>query len=380
MKLSHIAVAASLLVLTSIPLHAQSPFQMRAAGFYESYAFKTDVGSLQLKNIAEMAVPIGMNFRFGRVGDLALSTGWANVKLQSKDRNVLPDQTITGLLDTEARLSLNVIPGNLMVLVNGAVPTGVKTVSENELAVLGALASDIIGFSAPQMGSGGSVGGGFAGAIPAGRFALGLGGTYRLPLSYVPVSDRAGELKPGQEFRFRGGLEGPLARRTYLRLAGIYAIRSKDEIDASLQNGVGNRIVGYLSLNQGIGSSTLVIYGFNVFRSDPQIEATATGAAVLPRGNLTTAGMRWTFPLGVDMTVGPRAEFRNSLTADSDADTALKSAGRSLRAGVDLRRRVNEQLAFVIQADGIKGCMVDANRTLVGFQGFRLAVHTEITP
>ena len=380
MKRSHIAVTASLLVLVGFPLQAQGPVEVRVAGFYESYTFDTDVGALQLKSISEMSIPVGIDVHLGRFADLAISTGFANVQLESKDANVLPDQTISGVLDTEARLSMHVIPNRLMVLVNGAIPTGVKTVSQNELAVIGALSSDIIGFASPQMGSGGNVGGGFAGAVPVGKFALGLGGTYQLPLSYVPVSDRAGELKPGQEFRFRAGIEGPLARRTYVRFAGIYAMRSKDEIDSATQNGVGNRIVGYLSLNQGVGTSTLVLYGFNVFRSDPQIQATATGAAVLPRGNLTAAGMRWTFPLGPGMSLGPRAEFRNSLTANSETDATLRKAGHSIRVGMDLRRQVNQQLAVVFQAGGITGSMADPNRTMVGFRGFRFAVHTEIKP
>jgi hypothetical protein len=265
------------------------------------------------------------------------------------------------------------------LIVNGAVPTGIKTVEQEELAVLGALSSDVIGFAAPQLGSGGNIGGGFAGALPVGRFALGLGGTYNLPLSYVPVAGTGNELKPGQEFRFRAGVEGPIGRRTYVRFAGIYAMRSKDEINSDIQNGVGNRIVGYVSMNQGLGSSTLILYGFDVFRSDPQIEATATGAAILPRGNLLAAGMRWTFPLAPGTSLGPRAEFRSSLTADSD-DTTLRKAGHSIRAGMDLRRQMSQQVAFVLQADGIMGSLADVNRTMIDFNGFRVALHTEITP
>ncbi len=380
MKRMQIVVTASLLAAAGIPIHAQGPVEVHAAGFYESYNFDTDVGALQLESISEMSVPVGININLGRMADLALSSGFANVELTSKNTDVLANQSVSGILDTEARLSLNLIPDRLMILVNGAVPTGVKTVSENELAILGALSSDIIGFAAPQLGSGGSVGGGFAGAVPMGRFALGIGGTYKLPLSYVPVSDRAEELKPGQEFRFRAGLEGPIGRRSYLRLAGIFAMRYKDEIDSELRNGVGNRIVGYFSLNQGIGSSTLVLYGFDVFRSDPQIEPTATGAAVLPRGNLTAAGMRWTFPLGTGFSLGPRAEFRYSLRADSETDATLRKAGQSIRFGIDLREQLNPQVAFVVQGDGVTGELADANRTLVGLQGFRIAVHAEITP
>jgi hypothetical protein len=369
-----------MLAIAGIPLQAQSTVEVRAAGFYESYTFDTDAGSLQLKQIDELSVPVGIDVHFGRIGDLTISSGYAHVKLTSKNPSILPDQTISGILDTEARLSLNLIPGNLLILVNGALPTGMKQVEEDELAVLGALSSDIIGFASPQMGSGGNVGGGFAGAFAVGRFALGVGGTYRLPLAYVPVSGRDQELKPGQEFRFRAGLEGPLSRRTYLRIAGIYARRLKDEINSALQNGVGDRMVGYLSLNQGIGRSTLILYGFDVFRSNPRIEETVTGAAILPRGNLLAAGMRWTFRVGRNTTLGPRGEFRLSHTAADESDVTLRYTGYSTRAGLDLRQQFNQQLAVVLQAGGIAGAMADINRTMVDFRGFRVALHTEVTP
>ena len=380
MKRSHIVLTALLLLTAGVPLQAQNSVEVRAAGFYESYSFDTDVGSLPLEGITEISVPVGIDFHFGSIADLAVSTGFADVRLASKNENVLPDQTISGILDTEARLSVNVIPSRLLLLVNGAVPTGVTTVEEDELAVLGALASDVIGFAAPQLGSGGYIGGGFAGAIPVGEFALGLGGTYQLPLSYVPVLGREDELKPGQELRFRAGLEGAIGRRTYLRVAGIYAIRSKDEIDSETQNGVGNRIVGYLSVNHGIGSSTLILYGYDVFRSDPQIESTVAGAAVLPRGNLFAAGARWTFPLAPGTSLGPRAEFRSSITANSETDVTLHKAGHSIRAGLDLRRELNQMITVVLQGDGITGSTADVNRTMVGFSGFRVALHAEITP
>ena len=380
MKLTRIAVTASLLAAVSLPLHAQGPVKVRAAGFFESYKFDTDVGALDLESVSEMSIPIGIDVDFGQIGNLTLSTGYANVQLNAKDGSLQPDETVSGILDTEARMSLNVIPSRLMILLNGAVPTGVKTVEQDELAVLAALASDVIGFASPQLGSGGSVGGGFAGAVPVGRFAIGVGGTYRLPLSYVPVSGQVDDLKPGQEFRFRAGLEGPIGRRSYIRFAGIYAMRSKDEVGSDVQHGVGNRLVGYLSLNQGLGSSTLVLYGYDVFRSDPQIETTASGAAILPRGNLLAAGMRWTFPMGRNTSLGPRAEFRNSLTANSETDVTLRKAGYSIRGGIDVRQQMNPQLAIVLQADGITGNIADIDRTKVNFRGFRVALHTEITP
>ena len=135
MKPSNTAVTVLLLAAASIPLHAQTSVTVRAAGFYESYGFDTDVGSLPLKSIYELSVPVGIDVSFADIADLTVSSGYANVDLTSKDPATLSDQQTTGILDTEARLSVNVIPNRLLLLVNGTIPTGTNTVAEDELAV-----------------------------------------------------------------------------------------------------------------------------------------------------------------------------------------------------------------------------------------------------
>ena len=108
--------------------------------------------------------------------------------LRSTDPQQLSNQNIAGMLDTEARLSINLVSGRLVALATGAIPTGTKTVQQEQLSVLGAISSDVIGFSASNLGSGGHVGAGFVGATPVGKFALGYGATFRLPLSYTPIT------------------------------------------------------------------------------------------------------------------------------------------------------------------------------------------------
>ena len=170
-------------VITPTLLHAQK-VGVRAASFYETYSFNP---GLVFNKVAEMTIPVGVDIGLGRMGSVALASGFASVKLTSTDQVQLPNQTISGMLDTEARLSLNVIQNKLIFLVTGALPTGTKTVQQQQLAVLGAISSDVIGFSAANLGSGGNLGGGFVGAVPVGKMSLGLGATYKLPLAYTPV-------------------------------------------------------------------------------------------------------------------------------------------------------------------------------------------------
>jgi hypothetical protein len=274
---------------------------------------------------------------------------------------------------------VNVVPGRLVLIATGSVPTGTKSVQPEQLAVLGAISSDVIGFSAGSLGSGGTVGGGFIGAVPLGRFALGFGATYKLPLSYQPVLGQDNMLQPGGEIRFRGGLEGALARRTYLRFAGIYARSSPDKVAGTTRHGVGTRLIGYLSLSQGIGSANVTVYGFDVFRGDPQIEQTAAGAAYLPRGNLLAIGGRVDLPLGLRTTVAPVFEYRVSAAAADTSATALQRLGGSVRTGVELRQVFSPRIAALLQGGGVFGNVVQAGDR-IGFNGFRVAASLEVSP
>ncbi len=354
---------------------AQAAVDVRTAALYESYKFEA---GLPFSKVSEFTVPVGVTIALGRFGNFAVSSGYASVELISTDPTQLVDQTVSGVLDTETRLTVNVVPGRLVALLTGVIPTGIKTVQFEELSILGAISSDVIGFSTSNLGTGGGVGGGFAGAFPIGKMALGFGATYRHPLSYRPLVGQNDLLLPGPEVLIRGGLEGSIARRTYLRVAGIFARRMKDQINGTFQNGVGNRFIGYLSLDQGIGPSTVTVYGFDVFRASPQIEPTAAGAALLPRGNLVAFGGQISLPIGRSVSFAPRGEFRLSHAAPDSVDNRLQRLGNSFRFGADVRIRAHRNFAFVLHGGGLTGTAFQS-ATRVGVTGYRAAVYLEVT-
>jgi len=373
----HRLLAAALACCVAPPLAAQMVTQVQGAVLTESYSF--DAG-LVFNKISETTVPVGLTAQFGRSVTATLSTGYARVSLTSADASLIPNQSVSGALDTQLRLGFTVVPGRLILLATGVLPTGIKTVQQEQLSILGALSSDVIGFSAPSIGSGGGVGGGFAGAIPLGAWALGLGGTYRMPLAYQPIVGQTAKLKPGAEARLRVGLEGPLARTTYVRLAGIFATRAKDQVASQPENGVGNRFIGYVSVNQGLGSAALTVYGFDVYRAAPQVQATATGAAILPRGNLIAVGSRLGIPLGANMQLAPRVEYRHSAAAtDTTANAPVQRLGASLRFGVDVRRTLSPRFTVVLQAGGATGSVTQSGAD-VNFSGYRAGLQLEVKP
>ncbi len=385
MTCARVVIVPSLLLLAASPAAGQGRASGRTAVFFESYDFpKPDSGpGLIFDQVRELTIPVGLTYDLGRLGSLALSTGYARVTLRSADTARLANQEVSGPLDTEVRLSLNLVPGKAMVLLTGALPTGTKSVEQQELSVLGAISSDVIGFATSSLGTGGNVGAGFAGAVPLGRWAAGFAGSFKQPLGYQPVLGESRQLKPGSEMRLRGGLEGPLGRRTYLRVAGILARTAKDRVGIagsdSVRNGVGNRLITYLSVNQGMGRLGLTLYGFDVLRGDPQIEQTAQGAAILPRGNLLALGGRLDVPLGVATTLSPNAEWRVSDAAPDARTKALERLGGSLRLALDLRHRLSPVFSLVLQGGRTSGYVYQAGNR-VDLSGFRVATHLEITP
>jgi hypothetical protein len=381
------ALAAAAAAVAPSVAGAQVPVRVRAAGFYESYSF--DPG-LPFSKVTEIAVPVGIDIGLGRFANLALSSGFVTIDLESAETG-FADQSLSGILDTELRLGINLIPGRLIALVSGAIPTGIKSVEADEVAVLAALSSDVIGFAVPSVGSGGTVGGGLVGAVPlGGRFALGLGATYSYPVSYQPIVGETVKVRPGAEIRGRAGLEGPLGRTTYLRVAGVLARRAKDQFAGSVQNGVGTRLIGYLEVAQGFGNSQLTIYGYDVYRGSPQLEATAVGQAVLPKGNLLVGGLRFRLPVTPRFSVAPRAEYRYSAQAsgsfaDADGDGvqeysegSVEKAGTSLRFGLDLRQQFSEMFALVASGGAVTGNVLRGTDE-IGLSGYRFGLVFEVT-
>jgi hypothetical protein len=359
-------------------LPAQGPIRIRTAGFYERYSF--DAG-LPYDAVSEIAVPVSIDAPLGRYATLSLSSGYLSIDLDTTGGSL----KLSGALDTEVRFGVNVVPGRLIVLATGSLPTGLKSVEQGDVAILGALASDVIGFAVPSVGTGGSVGGGLVGAVPLGRFALGLGATYNYALSYEPLVGDTREIRPGAEFRGRAGLEGPLGRTTYLRVTSVLAFRSKDSFADSTQNGVGTRFIGYVELAQGLGNSQLTIYGYDVLRASPQLEPTAVGKAILPKGNLLVGGLRFTLPVTQRFTIVPRTEFRYSSQATSSWENgtfvqgSTRKAGNSLRFGVDARQRFTDAVALVLNGGYLTGNVRPA-ATDVGVSGFRLGLLLEVSP
>jgi len=365
------------LFLLATPASAQMQSGGNAAFLYEQYSFES---GLAYTEVSELSIPLTLSTYLSNRALLTISSGVTRVSLTGDPSVGLENKEVSGVIDTEARLVLDLVPNRISFLATAVAPTGMEALEVDEEAVLSALSSQVIGFSTTRLGGGGRAGAGFVGAFPVGEMALGLAGTYTHSLAYNPVLGQPGEWKPGGEIRIRAGLEGTIAPQSYLRVATIFAFRQADQLDGEERGEVGSQIHVYAALNQGIESSSLTLYFFDSYRSAPQIESTPIGAVQLPKGNLLALGAKLEIPVTRETRLVPKVEFRRLSEAPRDAtgDGSLESAGSTFRVGADLKHPLNQHLALVVEANALFGSVGAGDGTTVGVTGFRGGLHLEL--
>ena len=374
MRRAWMAVTALLVSATSVA--AQQEVGVNTAVLFERYDFDSGV---DFSSVSQLSVPITASATLGRAGVLTLSSGFTRIDVGGTGPDGEGELSLSGLVDTEARLVVPVVTDRVSLLFTAVAPTGIEALAVNEGPILTALTSQVIGFSTANLGAGGAAGAGVAGAVPVGRMALGVSGSYTHALAYEPLLGQAEEWKPGDELRIRAGLEGAVADNTYLRIASILAIRQDDRLDGKDQGAAGNRLHGYVAVNQGVGPSTLTVYLFDSYRSAPRVEPTAVGAVLLPKANLLGVGAKFIVTVARETRVMPRIEYRRLSEAarDDTGDGSLESAGSTIRFGADLKHPLNRNLALVLEANGLFGDVGNLQGGEVGMSGFRGGIQLE---
>jgi hypothetical protein len=342
----------------------------RSGAYFESYRFGD---GLAFRRITEFTIPVSMTQRVGQRLVIDISTAFASASIQSAGGPGTIEHS--GLVDTDLRASVALIPGRLLMNLVATVPTGAATVPDTTIPLLGATATDVLGFTTPGFGSGGGMSAGFAYATRlSGDWAVGTGASYRHGMSYVPLRGSSATLTPGAEFRGRLGIEGPFGGGKYFRGALIYTATGDNTLSGTGRSAIGDRVLAYGALSLPVARAQLSIYGWEMRRLRAR-DWDVPGTISVPRGNVLTLGARLDRPLGARATLVPLFEFRHELTGPRPTMTLL---GYLLRAGSDLRYRISDRATGVVQAQLAFGSLrVFTNRVSVA--GPRLGAVLEWT-
>lgn len=338
----------------------------RSGAYFESYSFGS---GLAFSRISEFTIPVSVTQRLGSRVVLDVGTAFASASVRSAGGGTIDH---SGLIDTDLRTTIAVVPGKLVFNLVGTIPTGATTVPDTTIPLFGATATDLLGFTTPGFGSGGGASAGFASAFKMGSsWAIGAGASYRHGATYTPV-EGGGELTPGGEIRARLGIEGPFGAGKYFRGALIFTTTGAHDIGAGRESTIGDRVLAYAAASLPLGSSHLSIYGWEMRRLRAR-NVGASGTVSVPRGNVLALGARLERPLSPRATLVPLVEFRHELT---DAGSGMTLLGYLLRAGSDLRYRLSNHATGVVQAQLAFGKIED-DGTSVSVVGPRIGMFIE---
>lgn len=334
----------------------------RSGAYFESYSFGS---GLAFSRISEFTIPVSVTHRFGSRVVLDVGTAFASASVRSAAGTI----DHSGLIDTDLRTTIVVIPGKLVFNLVGTLPTGATAVPDTTIPLFGAMATDLLAFTTPSFGSGGGVSAGFASAFKMGtNWAVGTGASYRYGMSYNPLKGDSAEMSPGGEMRARLGIEGPFGGGKYLRAAFIYTTTGANDLGAGSQSTIGDRVLLYTTVSMPMGTSKLALYGWEMRRLRAR-----PGTFPVPRGNVLALGARLERPLSPKATLVPLLEFRHELTDQGSGMTLL---GYLVRTGSDLRYRLSDHATGVVQAQLAFGRIED-DGTSVSVVGPRVGVLIE---
>ena len=340
----------------------------RTGVFFESYSFGA---GLAFDRISEVTIPVTLTQRFGRRVTVDLGTAYARASVHETNGNTIDH---SGLIDTDIRATVGVIPGRLIFTLVTTLPTGSTAVPDTTLPLFGATATDLLGFTTPGFGSGGGVSAGFASAFKMGSdWAIGTGASYRHGASYTPVKG-GGPLTPGGEVRARFGIEGPFGGGKYFRGAFIYTTSGGNDLGGGRESVIGDRALAYAAVSMPLGRSNLALYGWEMRRLRSR-NFDAPGSVAVPRGNVLALGARLQRPVSPTLTLIPLVEFRHELTGPTDK---MELLGYLVRTGADARYRLTESATAVVQAQLAFGTL-QVDQQNVSVVGPRLGVLIEWT-
>jgi hypothetical protein len=245
---------------------------------YQSYTNSPD-------ELREWSLPVRLT--------VPLGDRW-QVRLQGSAASVQREEgaSVRGLADARAGLSYarDIGESSVIVSANANIPTGTETLSPEAFETTTVLSQKIYDFRVTGLGQGLGVSTGATWVVPlSDNLALGLGGSYQVQGSYMPIADMAESYDPGSRTLVTGGLEYRLTRTTALSANGSLWIYGSDTVGGAERFDPGPKGSVELQFVRERGYSTLRLrarYEGRGASTQPTTSGTAFNQQVFPSQGL----------------------------------------------------------------------------------------------
>jgi hypothetical protein len=362
MSRSAAAVTVALLVAPAALRGQEARPTLYTGAEYRSLSFNAGIGT---KTVTEIVVPVGLVLPFSNRFTVDVGTRFARAERTDESGAT---GTITGLTDVQARAVVQLVSDKALFTLTANIPTGKTKFSSDELAVAGAIGSNLFPFPVANFGSGASVTTGLAFAVPVAGWALGLAGSYRMSGSFTPFADTNSTYKAGAEVRVRAGVDRVIGQGRFS--AGFtYSSFSTDEFGGADFFRPGRRYISQAALSVPLGNVGLSLYAWDLYRASGRVPI------IGPTGkqNLMTFGAGLSIQRGRNL-LRPSVEYRMI----GEGDTTLAKAGTLLSLGLRYQVAVGETMSLQPSVRYDTGSLPNAG-TDVAFRGFSVGMSVRKT-
>jgi hypothetical protein len=313
------ALACALLANTGIA--AQSSPALSAGVTWQRFQFSSPA-AVDIDALSLLTVPLAGEVSLGRVL-LRVTGAWAGASLTRADGS---ESTVSGLTDTEISANVEIVPGTMTLAAIAALPTGVRTLTFDEMFVAGAIAADLLPFAITNWGSGGGAGAALSITRPLGSYAAGVQAGWTVARSYTPLTDDAFEYRPGNQFHVRAALDRVIGRSAKVAVQAGWQHFGADRGDDRNLFQAGDRFQLVGTLNFALRSASALVYAGWLDRGEGEF---AEPIELLPAQQLVYGGAALRLLAG-RIAILPAVDMRLLDSEGTDRTGWVLGAGSSL--------------------------------------------------
>jgi hypothetical protein len=341
------------------PHVAHAQYRAAAGVGFENFNFSApeEVG---VKRVSLLTVPLATRILLSNSLVLDLSGAWASGRMVRSDDS---ESEISGLTDTEVRLTLGLAEGQVVLTGLAQLPTGQDALSFEQADLAGVVAADVLPFRISNWGSGGGAGLSAALTRSMGAYAAGVMVGYVVAREYEPLDD-AFAYRPGNQLGVRAAIDRTFAGSSKLSLVLSAQRYDTDQIEGANLFRAGHRYeaVGSYSFAVGSTGAGLLYAGYLHRNAGEYLEAPLS----FPMQALLFVGGGIETRTGIGL-LRPRAELRVLRRDDGIGQ------GYAVAAGADLEQRVG-QVTLLPSLRGRYGNIVLRQEAESGFTGFEAGI------